>query len=108
VNGREAVIGIVVLIGTGIVLISIGRMQKPPPRVGATTDQRVKEGPYVASEKALSATEDLRIVVVPSPLGEPLDVKCFIYRNREMNQVVFTCPDVRQEDISLPELDRPR
>lgn len=75
---------------------------------GKTTDQRAREGAYVASEKALSASEDLRLVVIPSPLGAPLDVKCFLYRNREWQQVVFTCPDVRQEDISLPELDRPR
>jgi len=98
------IVGIVALaIGGGILLMNM--LTKEPPRTttGKTTDRREKEGPYVASEKALSATEDLRIVVVPSPLGEPLDVKCLIYRNREMNQVVFTCPDVRQEDISLPD-----
>ena len=78
------------------------------PRAGTTTDQRVLQGPYIASTKALSDTEDLRIVVVPSEFGRPLDVKCFLYRNREWQQTVFTCPDVRQEDISLPELDRPR
>jgi len=110
VNGRSAaIIGAIALIGVGALLIGIvGGKESAPARAGKTTDHRVKEGPYVASEKALSDAEDLRIVVVPSALGAALDVKCLIYRNREMNQVVFTCPDVRQDDISLPELDRPR
>ena len=109
-NGRSAaIIGAIALIGVGALLIGIvGGKESAPARAGKTTDHRVKEGPYVASEKALSDTEDLRIVVVPSEFGRPLDVKCFLYRNREWQQTVFTCPDVRQDDISLPELDRPR
>jgi len=106
---RQRLLGAGLVVAAIATVIGVAAMREPPrTTTGKTTDQRVREGPYVASEKALSATEDLRIVVVPSPLGEPLDVKCFLYRNREMNQVVFTCPDVRQEDISLPELDRPR
>lgn len=59
----------------------------PPKKARvATTNQRVKEGSYIAQERALSVTEDLRTVVTPSPLGEPLGVKCPIYRNREMTR----------------------
>jgi hypothetical protein len=98
------------VIGVVILAVSVATMLEPKPMAptGQTTDERVRAGPYVAQEKALSATEDLRIVVVPSPFGRPLDVRCLIYRNREFQQVTFTCPDARLDDLSLPELDRPR
>jgi hypothetical protein len=104
---RQVALIAALVIGGGAVVVNLLTPERKMPK-GRTTDQRVREGPYVASTKALSAAEELSIVVIPSPLGEPLDVKCLIYRSREMNQVVFTCPDVRQEDISMPELDRPR
>jgi hypothetical protein len=104
---RHVALVAALVLGGGAVVVNLLTPERQVQK-GRTTDQRVREGPYIASTKALSAAEELSIVVVPSPLGEPLDVKCFLYRNREMNQVVFTCPDVRQEDISLPELDRPR
>lgn len=70
--------------------------------------ERVKEWAYVAQTKQLTLTEELSLVVIPSEFGSPLDVKCFIYRNREFNQATLMCPGASQDDISLPELDRAR
>jgi hypothetical protein len=60
---------------------------------------RVKAWAYVAREKALSPSEDLRLVVVPSELGRHFDVRCLIYRNRETGATAFTCPDARQDQL---------
>jgi len=81
------------------------------PRAGATTDQRVLQGPYIASTKALSDTEDLRIVVIPHPLGEFFDTTCVIYTHRTFNTATFVCPDADKmnlrDSIRDNELQRP-
>jgi hypothetical protein len=97
-----------IFFGIAVAVFGLLPTGKERPRPPVTQDARVKAGPYVASTTTLSASEDLRIVVVPSALGEPLDTKCFLYRNREWQQSVFTCPDARQDDISLPEHEQPR
>jgi hypothetical protein len=37
-----------------------------------------------------------------------MDVKCFVYKNKEYGQVVFTCPNVSQIDMSLIDLEPQR
>lgn len=97
-----ALVGIV---GFALFLWSASRTA-PPTVDRKTTAQRVQEGPRIVITRPLSAQEDLSMVVVPSEMGDLLDTKCFIYRNREFNQVVFTCPDARQDEISVPVAER--
>lgn len=55
---------------------------------------------YVAREKSLSATETIRLVIIPHPSGiELLDTKCFLYTHADFRQSQLTCPDARQQDI---------
>lgn len=75
------------------------RERPPRPQI----DQRVKDWAYVARSKQITPTEELSLVVVPSEFGEPLDVKCFIYKNREFNQATMVCPGISQDDIRVPE-----
>lgn len=98
-------LALTLIICLALALFWIGVLNIKQPAAAAdrkTTTQRAAEGAYVARTKALSATEDLSLVVIPSELGEPLDVKCFVYKNREFNHVTFICPDTRQEEISVP------
>lgn len=97
------IVSAMTLMGVGVLIIGTIGEEKAPARVGKTTDQRVREGPYIASTTPLSASEELSIVVVPSRLHEVFDTQCLIYRNRELQQVVFICPDVRQDDLEKPE-----
>lgn len=71
----------------------------PRARHATDTAQRVKEWAYVAREKALSPSEDLRMVIVPSEFGRHFDVRCLIYRNRDVGSVTFTCPEARQDQL---------
>jgi hypothetical protein len=71
---------------------------KPPPRESKVdVKQRFQKGPYIAQSKPLSPSEELSLVIVPSPIDDYFDTKCLIYKNREFNQVVFTCPESTQQ-----------
>lgn len=78
-----------------------GAFQGPQdaPRARPDTAQRVKEWAYVAREKALTPSEDLRMVVVPSEFGRHFDVRCLIYRNRDVGSATFVCPEARQDQL---------
>lgn len=89
-----------ILVASGIGLYAYLTRQDAPPRpLPAETERRVKEWAYVAQEKALSASEDLRLVVIPSEFGKFFDVRCLIYRNRETNTATFVCPEARQDQL---------
>lgn len=71
---------------------------KPPPREPKVdVKQRFENGPYVVHSKQLSPTEELSLVIVPSAIDNYFDTKCLIYKNREFNQIVFTCPESTQQ-----------
>lgn len=92
-------------VGVSMVIYGVQKRERPPsPQI----DQRVKEWAYVARSKNITPTEEVSLLVIPSEFGEPLDVKCLIYKNREFNQATMICPGAAREDISLPELDRAR
>ena len=63
---------------------------------------RFDDWAYITKTKRLSDTEELSLLIVPSNLSKILDTKCFIYKNREFNQVVMTCPEARQDEIGDP------
>ena len=56
------------------------------------TAKRLSDWAVIEKTKQLSPTEELSLVVIPSSLGEFFDTKCLVYKNRELNQVKFTCP----------------
>lgn len=93
-------LAIIVGIAAAALLLGFQQRQGSAQRVLAAEDAaRVKTWAYVAREKALSPSEDLRMVVVPSELGRHFDVRCLIYRNRETGATAFTCPDARQDQL---------
>lgn len=96
----NAIITAAVILIAGVGTYAIQAAQEPrQPSRAAETERRVKEWAYVAREKALSPSEDLRMVVVPSEYGRHFDVRCLIYRNRDVGSVTFTCPDARQDQL---------
>lgn len=73
---------------------------KPAPRAPTQSELRAKEGPFILSTKKLSETEEISIVIMPSPYGDIFDTRCVIYRNREFKQATFNCPDAMARDLS--------
>ena len=59
-------------------------------------DQRMSQGAYVESEKNISHSETVRILVVPGR-SSALDTKCLIYTHQDFKQSNMACPD----DIGL-------
>lgn len=70
-----------------------------PKQAAAETAQRIKDWATVTRTKAISPTEELSLVVVPSEFGRPFDVRCLVYKNREFGAVTFTCPDAKQDQL---------
>lgn len=77
----------------GAAWLAYERMQKPAmaPRSSAA-ELRAKAGPYISATKQLSEHEELSTLVVPSNIGAMLDQTCYIYKNKEFKQAIFTCP----------------
>jgi len=59
-------------------------------------DQRMSQGAYVESEKNISPSETVRVLVVPGR-SSALDTKCLIYTHQDFKQSNMACPD----DIGL-------
>ena len=88
--------------GIGFTVLGYSFQQRErPPR--PQLEQRVKDWAYVARSKQITPTEELSLIVVPSEFGEPLDVKCLIYKNREFNQATMVCPGANQDDLRVPD-----
>ena len=98
-DGAVRYVIIIAVIVAGLLLAYQQRQDGVQHVLAAEDAARVKTWAYVAREKALSPSEDLRLVVVPSELGRHFDVRCLIYRNRESGATVFTCPDARQDQL---------
>lgn len=62
--------------------------------------KRFSEWVYIAKEKQIAPGETVRLLVIPSPLGDFLDTKCLIYTNQDFKQSTFICPDAAKENIA--------
>jgi hypothetical protein len=71
-----------------------------------TTTQRVQGGPYIAQSKDISTTENVRVLVIPHPLGDFFDTQCVIYTNRDVGTATMNCPNAHQGELSTPEPER--
>lgn len=80
-------------------LIGLWTDRPRPQHTAAQTEQRFRDWAYVARTKTLGPQEELSLVIVPSEFGKVFDVRCIVYKNREFNQVVFTCPEAKQDQI---------
>lgn len=60
---------------------------------------RIEQWAYIAKEKQVSATEHIKLLVIPTELGEFFDTKCLIYTNSEYKQSHMSC---LQDDINKP------
>lgn len=71
----------------------------------AAVEKRFNEWAYVAKEKAVSKTETVKLLVVPSKLGNDdlFDSKCLIYTNTEFRTSTMLCPGVTSDDLDVPE-----
>jgi hypothetical protein len=65
----------------------------------AETAQRFKDWAFIARSKALSPTEELSLVVIPSEIDRAFDLRCIIYTNRAVNQTAFVCPEATQAQL---------
>jgi hypothetical protein len=61
--------------------------------------QRFKDWAYIAKEKEIAPGETVRLVVIPSAMGEPMDTKCFLYTHREFRTSSMICPDADRNFI---------
>lgn len=66
-------------------------------------DKRFNEWAYVAKDKEIKPGERIKLVIVPSPLGEYFDTKCLIYTHDEFKQTSMICPDADKEFIQESE-----
>ena len=73
-----------------------------PAQPAVQDTHRFEAGAYVASTKALSSGETIKLIVLPGKDGEWADTKCVVYTNRDMNQVAMQCPDAAREDLAVP------
>lgn len=77
----------------GILLVACGHEERP--RAIRKAAPAVELRTVVGEPQAISPTEDVRIVRVPSPEApdeRSLDNICVIYRNRELMTAQFVCP----------------
>jgi hypothetical protein len=95
-----------VAIAAAVAMMPAKEQKRPEGR----TEQRVKEGPRIVSTKAISATETVRVLVIPHPLGEFFDTACVIYTNREFGSATMSCPNIDPSNLkdSVREQDRQR
>jgi hypothetical protein len=97
------------LIVVGILIASIAAAcdmavpKSKAARAPSAAELRAKAGPYIASTKQLSDTEEISTLVLPSRIGAMLDAQCFIYKNKEFKQAVVTCQDDRLLDTTAIE-----
>jgi len=96
-----------IAVGLALVLFWMGVQEKQPTRAAErkTTEQR-EAGPYVANSKQISESENVRVLVIPNPLGEFFDVTCLIYTNKDLGVATMSCPTAHQGEISVPEVER--
>lgn len=90
------ILGTLIMVG-GWMTLMVREERKVAPAIDA--QQRFKEWAVVTRTKALSASEELSLVTVPSEFGKVFDVRCLVYKNREFNHVTFTCPDAKQDQL---------
>ncbi len=95
---------VLLALGAGIGLAGIAaRMTAPPEALQVAPAHPRKTKPYIAARTQISPSEEVRILVVPSSLGELFDVKCVIYRDSESHQALMSCPNASAQDLdSLP------
>lgn len=71
-------------------------------RQAADTDakQRFEKWAYIAKEKQISASETVRLLIIPNTIGFDLfDTKCLIYANAEYKTSQMICPDADRDRI---------
>ena len=87
-----------------IALLLAGCNDKPTREPSADAE-RAKRGPYVTMSKDISDHENIRVVIIPHPWGQPFDTACVIHTNREFKTTNMQCPAGVEQ--SLPETARP-
>lgn len=60
-------------------------------------EKRFKEWAYVAQDKEIRPGERIKLVIVPSPLGEYFDTRCLVYTNDAFKQSSMVCPGADKE-----------
>ena len=66
----------------------------------AATAKRFEDWAYIERSKALSPTDELSVVVVPSQLDRTFDMRCLVYKNSALEQVSFQCPEATQAQLA--------
>ena len=60
---------------------------------------RLAQWAYIAKEKQVTATETVKLLIIPSKLGKYFDTKCYIYSNAEYKQSNMVCG--KPDDVNL-------
>lgn len=60
---------------------------------------RLAQWAYIAKEKHVTATETVKLLIIPSKLGKYFDTTCYIYSNSEYKQSNMVCG--KPDDVNL-------
>ncbi len=66
----------------------------------AAEKARISQWAHITKEKQITPTETVKLVIIPSALGDVFDTKCLIYTNSEYKQSNMVCGEIEKYNFA--------